>query len=137
MVDPERAAARLKRLEKLIEDLDEIRTQGEANYLAEHRVRMAAERQLELAVQICIDIGTQLVMERSVRAPESYADVFRAMVEADLLPGDLADRLSEAAKQRNLLVHLYIEIDDKLVFESLESLDDLRQFGEIVGSEID
>lgn len=137
MVDPERAAARLKRLERLIEDLEAIRTQGEASYLAEHRVRMAAERQLELAVQICIDIGTQLVMERSVRAPESYADVFRSMAEADLLPRDLADRLSEAAKQRNLLVHLYMEINDKLVFESLESLDDLRRFGEIVGGEID
>jgi uncharacterized protein YutE (UPF0331/DUF86 family) len=137
LVDPDRVAARLKRLGKLIEDLEEIRTQGEANYLAEHRVRMAAERQLELGVQICIDIGTQLVMERSVRAPENYADVFRAMAEADLLPRDLADRLSEAAKQRNLLVHLYMEIDDKLVFGSLESLDDLREFAKVVAGEID
>lgn len=137
MVDAERAAARLKRLEKLIEDLDEIRKEGEAAYLTQERLRMAAERELELAVQICIDIGTQLVMERSVRAPDSYAEVFRSMAEVDLLPADLADRMSEAAKQRNLLVHFYMEIDDGEVFASLESLDDLRRFGEIVGRELD
>lgn len=98
---------------------------------------MAAERQLELAVQICVDIGTQMVMERSVRAPESYADVFKVMAEAGLLPAELSVRLGAAAKQRNLLVHLYLEINDRAVFSSLESLDDLRQFGEIVGRETD
>lgn len=137
MVDAERAGARLGRLEKLIEDLESIRAEGEDAYLAQDRLRMAAERELELAVQICIDIGTQLVMERSVRAPETYADVFRAMADADLLPRDLAERLSAAARQRNLLVHLYLEINDRKVFDSLNSLDDLRQFGEIVGRRID
>lgn len=94
------------------------------------------ERWLELAVQICIDLGTQLVIESSARAPDSYAGVFRSMVEADLLPSDLADRLSEAAKQRNLLVHLYLEIDDRKVFASLASLDSLREFAAVIGSEI-
>jgi uncharacterized protein YutE (UPF0331/DUF86 family) len=137
LVDAERAGARLRRLEKLIEDLAKIREEGEDAYLADTRLRMAAERQLELAVQICVDLGTQLVMERSVRAPESYADVFKAMAEGDLLPADLADRLSAAARQRNLLVHLYLEIDDLAVFESLNHLDDLREFGDIVGRQLD
>lgn len=137
MVDAERAGARLTRLEKLIEDLAAIREEGEAAYLADTRLRMAAERQLELAVQICVDLGTQLVMERSVRAPESDADVFKAMSEGGLLPADLADRLSAAAKQRNLLVHLYLEIDDLAVFESLNHLDDLREFGTIIARQVD
>ena len=136
MVDAERADARLRRLEKLIEDLEKIAEEGEAAYLADTRTRMAAERQLELAVQICIDLGTQLVMERPVRAPESYADVFKAMGEAGLLPTDLAERLEDAAGQRNLLVHLYMDVIDERVFESLNSLDDLRRFGEIVGREV-
>jgi uncharacterized protein YutE (UPF0331/DUF86 family) len=137
LVDAERAGARLRWLEKLIENLEAIRLEGEGTYLVEEQLRMRAERQLELGIQICIDIGTQLVMERSVRAPESHADVFRSMAEANLLPADLASRLSAAAKQRNVLVHLYMEIDDRKVFASLESLDDLRRFAEIVGREVD
>jgi uncharacterized protein YutE (UPF0331/DUF86 family) len=108
LVDAERAGARLARLEKLIENLGAIRIEGEDNYLTEEQLRMRAERQLELAVQICIDTGTQLVIERSVRPPESYADVFRAMAEAD-----------------------------RKVFSSLESLDDLREFAKVVATQID
>jgi uncharacterized protein YutE (UPF0331/DUF86 family) len=137
LVDPDRAAARLERLRDLLDRLERVRAGGEDAYLEDPDIRAMSERRLELAIQICIDLGTQLVMETSARAPESYADIFQSMAEAKLLPIDLADRLSEAAKQRNLLVHLYMEIDDKLVFASLESLDDLRQFGEIVGREAD
>jgi uncharacterized protein YutE (UPF0331/DUF86 family) len=77
------------------------------------------------------------VIERSVRAPESYADVFRSMAEADLLPKDLAARLAEGARQRNVLVHLYMDIDDRKVFSSLESLDDLREFAKVVAAQLD
>jgi uncharacterized protein YutE (UPF0331/DUF86 family) len=117
--------------------LEDVKTGGENAYLASPEVRAMTERWLELAIQICIDLGTQLLMEGSARAPDSYAGVFQSMAEADLLAADLADRLSEAAKQRNLLVHLYMEIDDRKVFASLGSLDDLRRFAAIVGREID
>lgn len=136
MVDPDRAAARLERLRDLLDRLEHVRAAGEDSYLADPDARAASERRLEQAIQICIDLGTQLVMETPARAPENYADVFKSMAEADLLPADLAERLEAAAKQRNLLVHLYMDIDDRKVFSSLESLDDLRQFAAIVGGQI-
>lgn len=37
-----------------------------------------------------------------------------------------------AARQRNLIVHLYMEIDDRAVFASLSYLDDLREFATAV-----
>lgn len=36
--------------------------------------------------------------------------------------------LADAAKQRDLIAHLYLEIDDRAVFASLDHLDDLREF---------
>jgi uncharacterized protein YutE (UPF0331/DUF86 family) len=44
----------------------------------------------------------------------------------------LALRLGNAARQRNLIVHLYMEIDDRAVFASLTYLDDLREFATTV-----
>jgi len=117
--------------------LEPVRASGEDAYLADPDLRAMTERRLELAIQICIDLGTQLLMETSAKAPENYADVFQKLAEANLLPGDLADHLSEAARQRNVLVHLYLEIDDRKVFASLESLDDLREFAKVVASQID
>ena len=37
-----------------------------------------------------------------------------------------------AAKQRNLIVHLYMEIDDRAVFALPDYLDDLREFATAV-----
>jgi uncharacterized protein YutE (UPF0331/DUF86 family) len=44
--------------------------------------------------------------------------------------------MGDAARQRNLLVHLYMEVDDSAVFASLMYLDDLRQFAIFAGQRI-
>lgn len=128
MVDVSRVEARVQRLEELIERLDEVHQAGEAAYLGDERQRAATERWLQVAVQICIDLGTQLVTEQSARPPSDYAEVFKILGEKGVIQADLAERLADAARQRNLIVHLYLEIDDRAVFASLDHLDDLREF---------
>lgn len=132
MVDASRVEARIQRLEELIERLDEVRQAGEDAYLADAQQRAATERWLQVAVQICIDLGTQVVTEQSARPPSDYAEVFKILGEKEVIPVDLAERLGDAAKQRNLIVHLYMEIDDRSVFASLTHLDDLREFAAAV-----
>ncbi|HEX5762189.1 MAG TPA: DUF86 domain-containing protein [Solirubrobacterales bacterium] len=132
MVDAERVEARILRLEQTIERLDAVRAKGEAAYLADAELRAMTERWLQLAIQACIDLGAQLVSEQSVPPPSDYAGVFAALGEAGVLPDELAQRLGQAARQRNILVHLYLEIDDRSVFASLDRLDDLRQFAAVV-----
>lgn len=137
MVDDDRASLRLRRLEELVENLEEIRERGKEAYLADPGLRAMAERWLELSIQICIDLGTQVVAERSGPTPSGYAGVFETLGDESLIEKGLAERLAEAAKQRNLLVHLYLDIDDKKVFESLSHLDDLRQFAAFVEEHLD
>lgn len=44
---------------------------------------------------------------------------------------ELADRLADAAGQRNILVHLYLEVDPERVYETLTGdLDALTAFAE-------
>jgi uncharacterized protein YutE (UPF0331/DUF86 family) len=69
--------------------------------------------------------------------PSNYADIFRILGRNVLLEEDLASRLGSAAQQRNLLVHLYMEVDDRAVFASLAFLDDLRQFAVFAQSQLD
>jgi uncharacterized protein YutE (UPF0331/DUF86 family) len=128
LVDGEQIGARLARLERLIEQLEDVRAGGEDAYLADERVRAMTERWLQLAIQACIDVGAQLVSELSAAAPADYAGVFKALAEAGHLEVELADRLARAAGLRNVLVHLYLELDDRQVFTALGRLDDLRAF---------
>jgi uncharacterized protein YutE (UPF0331/DUF86 family) len=128
LVDAERVGARLDRVEHLIERLEDVRGRGEGAYFADEALRASTERWLQLAIQICIDLGTQLVTELSVPAPTDYAGVFHALGAGGAISPELADRMAQAARQRNLLVHAYLEVDDRQVLAVLERLDDLREF---------
>jgi uncharacterized protein YutE (UPF0331/DUF86 family) len=131
LVDGERLGARLDRLEHLIERLEEVRAEGLESYLEDEDLRAKAERWLQLAIQICIDVGAQFLSEVSARPPSDYAGVFTALAGAGVLGRDHAERLADAAGQRNLLVHAYLEIDDRAIFASLSRLDDLRSFARV------
>ncbi|HWM12128.1 MAG TPA: DUF86 domain-containing protein [Solirubrobacteraceae bacterium] len=128
MVDAERIGSRLDRLEHLIELLDEVRAGGIDAYLADERLRAMTERWLQLAIQACIDIGAQLVSELSVDPPADYAGMFRNLAAAGCIERDLGEVLAAAAGQRNVLVHMYLDIDDREVFAALDRLEDLRRF---------
>jgi uncharacterized protein YutE (UPF0331/DUF86 family) len=137
LVDAERAYLRIERLRSLIAQLEDVRREGEGAYFADERLRLMTERCLELSAQICIDLGLQALAEQSAPTPESYADVFKTLGREGLMDKELANRLADAAKQRNVLVHLYLDIDDKKVFESLSHLDDLRQFARFIDEQLD
>lgn len=132
MVDGESQIARLQQLERLIEQLERVRARGESEYLVDEDLRMMSERRLELAIQICIDIGAHLVSELSTPPPSDYAGIFTSLADAGHLDRELGRRLASAARQRNLLIHLDLDIDDRRVFASLRHLDDLRAFAAVV-----
>lgn len=134
LVDPERAFERLGRLHRLLLGLEDSRAIGQDAYLADEDLRAQTERRLQLAIQICIDLGAQLLSELGGRAPRDYADVFAALAEdGGPLDSALAGRLANAARLRNLLVHEYLAIDDAQVFAALGRMEDLRAFASVVG----
>jgi uncharacterized protein YutE (UPF0331/DUF86 family) len=116
----------------LIDQLELVRAAGLDPYLADEDLRMMSERRLQLAIQICIDIGAHLVSELSTLPPSDYAGIFKSLADAGHLDRDLGTRLAAAARQRNLLIHLYLDIDNTKVFASLGNLDDLRAFAAAV-----
>lgn len=128
MVDRESVAERLGRLADLLERLERTRAGGLAVYLEDDDLRAATERRLQLAEQTCIDIGAHLLGEINAPPPGDYASIFTSLAAAGHLDRELASRLGQAARQRNLLVHAYLDIDDHKLFESLDHLDDLRAF---------
>jgi uncharacterized protein YutE (UPF0331/DUF86 family) len=76
------------------------------------------ERLLELLVQVGVDALSHLLVLRG-RSASSYRDTFLQAGEAGLVDPDLAERLADAAGLRNVLVHLYEEIDYEVVARSV------------------
>jgi uncharacterized protein YutE (UPF0331/DUF86 family) len=128
LVDPERVRERLSRLEPLLTLLEDVRGAGEQAYFGSTYTILATQHGLQLAVQICIDVGAHLIAELGLAPADDYRGVFTRLEEAGIVDACLADRLRAAAGLRNLLVHGYAEVDDAQIWASLSRLDDLRAF---------
>ena len=87
------------------------------------------ERNLEVAVQACIDICHRIISLENARKPTDYYESFLIMGEIGVLPVDFSQRLAPMAGFRNILVHEYVNIDWDIVYENLQRLDDLDRFG--------
>lgn len=128
MVDAESVSLRLQRLDSLLRVLDEARERGEDALVSDVHLQLEVERALQVAIQICIDVGAHLVSGLGQPPPGDYRGVFAALGAAGVVEDELAQRLGDAARLRNLLVHDYGEIDHRLLWRSLGQLDDLRAF---------
>jgi uncharacterized protein YutE (UPF0331/DUF86 family) len=89
------------------------------HYLASPDLQAIVERRLQTATESCINVGNHLIARLGLRAPKDYADVFRILSEAHVVPPELAGHMAEMAKFRNLLVHVYWAIDHERVWSSL------------------
>ncbi len=82
-----------------------------------------------VAIEACIDLCNHIIAHNHFRVPEDYGDTFRVMAEVGALSPEFADELVGMGKFCNRLVHLYWEINDRLVHQFLGSrLPDFSRF---------
>jgi uncharacterized protein YutE (UPF0331/DUF86 family) len=111
-------------LRLLSDDLKTLREKTEIPrevYRGSRDIQAIVERRLQTATESCINVGNHLIARLGLRPPADYADVFRVMGEAQLLPAELIDQMTDMARFRNLLVHVYWAIDHEKVYDSLRS----------------
>jgi uncharacterized protein YutE (UPF0331/DUF86 family) len=89
-------------------------------YSDDIRLRRAMERSLQIAVEVCLDIGRRIIAQEGFRYPEDNADVFRVLYEEKVVSSKLLAALIDMAKFRNLVVHDYARIDDAKVYAILK-----------------
>ena len=127
--------SRFEDIQQSLERLRQIAELSRSAFLADQdTVDVACYRLLvavEAALQICFHVSAQ----RLQRAPEAYAECFGLLGEAGILSEDLSSRLQRMARFRNMLVHVYWEVDYDQVYEILQiHLDDLSAFVHAVGA---
>ncbi len=128
MVDLVALDLRARRLEDELARLEQVRALDREQYLDDVDLQHVVERALQIAIQACIDIGAHLVAVWGFGVAEDYADVFTRLSQRAGLDGALAERMKAAAGQRNMLVHVYLEIDHTKIWEKLSEVEDLRAF---------
>ena len=135
MVDEGKLRSLLDRLAAARHDLRRLQAMGRQDVRGDVDRLNSAKYLFILAAEVCIDIGNHVIAAESLRAPETFSDVVRVLAESAWLDDDLADRLAEMARFRNLLVHGYADVDDDRVVEILHtSLGDLEDYAAAVAA---
>ena len=129
MVDVARLTALLDRIEAEVNAIRTSVDRSDAALLASPDALPALKYRLVVAIEAAIDAGSHVIATQRLRYPATFADTFASLAESGWLDGPLSERLSDAARFRNVLVHLYDTVDDDRVLEIARTrLDDLDAY---------
>jgi len=133
LIDDAVVRRRLRRLDELLQGLREIGARSREEFLDDSTSQHAAAWCLQRAIQAVLNIGAHILAERGVVDWEEYSEIPKRLARDCGLPAELAARLEKAAGQRNILVHMYVEVDPELIYKTLqEGLDAFNEFAEYV-----
>jgi uncharacterized protein YutE (UPF0331/DUF86 family) len=127
--DQETMVKLVSELRKNVARLQDLAKLSEADFLKDPDKIGSAKYHFIVAIESCIDMCNHVISRNGFRAPEDYGDTFRVMNEEGALKQDFSDELVNMAKFRNRLVHIYLEVENKQVYEILQDrLDDFKKF---------
>jgi uncharacterized protein YutE (UPF0331/DUF86 family) len=93
----------------------------------------AFEHILQMALQSVVDIASHIAVVAGNRRPQNYGEAILALGEMKVIPAAFAGKIIGMPKLRNLLVHEYLRIEPRQLYDGLQTgLDDFRRFAEYV-----
>jgi len=123
----------LERLQEYVKMLNSYKKHSIQDINEDFTLRGAIERYLEVSLECVLDIGEMVISKEDFRKPETYKEVIEILGDEGILPGGFAERFAEAAKFRNILVHMYAEVDVEMVYEILQNnLGDFDEFAKYI-----
>jgi len=135
---PEVVLERLRKLRSVVRNLSAYRAIDPQTFSADFRSQWVVERGLQLAAEVVFDIGNHVLSGALNVTPQDYRDVIARLTEHGVITAELGDRLHGLGGFRNLLVHAYLDIDSRRVYEFVRTrLDDFTDFAEQIEGWLD
>ncbi len=129
-MDEKRILAKIDELNSYLEELDNVKPNSLEEYEASIKDKRACERLLQICIETVLDICNILLSDLKLGLPSDEEDVFKKLLEKNIISKKIADILSEMKGFRNILVHKYGEVDNEKVFDNLSKLNDFENFKE-------
>lgn len=116
-------------LKDAVRRLREIGQTPREAFLQNWQLSSAARYLLIVAAEAVLDICNHLAARRGARSPRDYPDCLVVLAEIGAIDPRLEERLVRMARFRNLLVHVYANVNDGEVYRVIhESLGDLEEY---------
>jgi uncharacterized protein YutE (UPF0331/DUF86 family) len=116
-------------LESYLAELRAFRAYTREQFIAEPALHHLAERYLHLACEAVLDIAQHVIADQGYPQATTYKNAIEVLSAEGIIDQDQSDRLKRWMGFRNVLVHLYLEIDHGRVYDAIrEDLGDLEGF---------
>jgi uncharacterized protein YutE (UPF0331/DUF86 family) len=127
--DMAKIRSRVQFVEANLAKLEQLRTLTYAEFEANPFQVEAAKYLFQTAIEALLDACTHIAARLRLKTPSEGAELIRLLEKEGLLPKEHASTYVQMVKFRNLLVHLYQEVDNRRVYDIIQNeLGDLRLF---------
>ncbi|MBU1564045.1 MAG: DUF86 domain-containing protein [Proteobacteria bacterium] len=124
---------RCREITESLTRLERIGAMSKVAFLQDQDAKDIASYRLLIAIEAALSICYHISSKHLKKVPENYADCFQLVGDAGIISAELSFNLQKMARFRNLLVHVYWEIDEEALYTIITShLDDLRKYCQII-----
>lgn len=114
----------MRRLEKISQQVASLQ-----DYQTSLDIKDIAERNLQVAIEACLDIAKIIISTNDLPEPKDNKGVFTVLAEAGILSKKSLEFLLPMAGTRNVLVHGYDKVEDSIVYDVIKRhLDDFAGY---------
>jgi uncharacterized protein YutE (UPF0331/DUF86 family) len=106
-----RRIVQLNALSEALEDWERYQAIPVERFRDDRDTRNMVLHGMLVAIQSAIDIATDTIADEGLKRPTSYRETFGILATGGILTQELAHSLSDLAGFRNVLVHIYWDLD--------------------------
>ncbi len=125
---------KLDRLKEQIIRLEEIKSEikSASDLETDYKKEAVVERLFQIALEVMLDIGRMVISIENLSRPEENDQIFQILEKAKIITPNYAKKAFGIGRFRNILVHGYMIVEEKRVFENLQKLDLLKEFTKFI-----
>lgn len=121
MIDNAMVKNRIERIEEDLLHLKDFVGFSFDDIAKSYNTHKIVERIIEIIVNHAIDINQHIIVESGKgHLPFDFKESFLLLTDLGVYPKEFAERISNSAGLRNILVHEYTKLDEKKFYNSIK-----------------
>lgn len=121
MIDKKLIQEKIRIIQADLAHLEDYKNLSFEELVKDYGIHKIVERIIEVVINEAIDINQHLIVELGEgKLPFDYKESFLLLVELGILPQKFAERISQSVGLRNILVHQYRKLDEKIFYNSIK-----------------
>ncbi len=128
MVKPEVIRKRLNKLDEYLSILKQMKKYTRQEFISDPEHYGSAERFLHLSIESLTDIANHIIADEGLGTVNWYSDIPQILFSKGVINDEQKDKWIKMIGFRNTLIHEYIDVDLKIVYDILHNrLEDIEE----------